>query len=115
MSNCKTFEDINSATIEHARSEILKPEFEDILMEDPNRWLASNNNPAGEFGSAKFFTFWTQMTRFNQTHFHNETSIFHQNAFNIPDFVEIVLSNEHGRLRQVVNFTNLPAKKIFQK
>ena len=102
MSNCKTFEDINSATIEHARSEILKPEFENILMEDPNRWLANNNNSLGGFGSAKFFTYWTQMTRFNQTHFHNKTSIFHQNAFNMPDFVDIVLSNEHGRLRQVL-------------
>ena len=96
MKNCETFEDMNFASIEYVRSEILKPEIANIIVEDKNRWLGSNN--CG-FGSSRFVTFWTQMTRFNQTHFHNKTSIFDQSIFNMPDFVEIVLSNEHGRLR----------------
>ena len=111
---------------------MLKPEIQNITIEDENRWLASGihgQEPVGPrtklsgpvkkfgptrpkravdpwlgsnnrgFGSSRFITFWTQMTRFNQTHFHNKTSIFHQSIFNVPDFAEIVLSNEHGRLR----------------
>ena len=59
---------------------------------------------SSEAWSSAFIPFWTQMTRLNETHFHNETSIFNQNLiFNMPEFSAHVISNEHGKLRLASN------------
>ena len=107
ISNCQEFEDFTASDIERAQSEMHSPEFKNGLEEDKNFWWEKNSlvdwpvgDPLSGFGSNRYMIFWTQMTRFNQTHFHNKTSIFQQHSmFNIGDFQDHVLSNEHGRLR----------------
>ena len=110
ISNCQEFEDFTASDIERAQSEMHSPEFKNGLEEDKNFWWEKNSlvgDPLSGFGSNRYIIFWTQMTRFNQTHFHNKTSIFQQHSmFNIGDFQDHVLSNEHGRLRyfNIVSF-----------
>ena len=90
LAACPRFKNINSSDIEQVRREIQSPKYKSIVSRDPT-------DPDKKF---VFVPFWTQMVRLNQTHFHNHSSIFHQNLmFNMPDFSDKVISNLQGKLR----------------
>lgn len=86
------FQDISLSDIEHVQSKMKTFEYQSIGINDPT--------PDDE--NYFYIPFWTQMVRLNQTHFHNNTSIFHQDMmFRMPDFSDQVISNLNGKLRLV--------------
>ena len=86
------FQDISLSDIEHVRSKIKTLDYQSMGI----------NDPTSEDENYFYIPFWTQMVRLNQTHFHNNTSIFHQDMmFRMPDFSDQVISNLYGKLRLV--------------